>query len=133
MSKSCRMLRSNFPKQDGTLATDQETERFAGELVLDGKCLKVDSPLRVRDRAYMPISPLLIWPSTFSLRVDGGDVGIVDVTEHVVARIGDEVQFSAFDLSYQQAMEHGGLEKITPACTGSLWAVEEDFAATETR
>ena len=122
-----------FPKQDGTLATDQETERFAGELVLDGKCLKVDSPLRVRDRAYMPISPLLIWPSTFSLSVDGGDVGIVGATEHVVARIGDEVQFSAFDLSYQQAMEHGGLEKITPACTGSLWAVEEDFAATETR
>ena len=54
-----------FPKQDGTLTTDQQTERFAGELVLDGKCLKVDSPLRVRDRAYVPVRLLLIWPDAF--------------------------------------------------------------------
>ena len=118
-----------FPKQDGTLAADQETERFAGELVVDGKCLKVDSPLRVRDRAYMPISPLLIWPSAFSLSVEDGDVGIVDATGRVVARIGDEVQFSAFDLSYQQAIEHGGLEEISPACSAPYWAVGEEFTA----
>ena len=118
-----------FPKQDGTLAADQETERFAGELVVDGKCLKVDSPLRVRDRAYMPISPLLIWPSAFSLSVEDGDVGIVDATGRVVARIGDEVQFSAFDLSYQQAIEHGGLEEISPACSAPFWAVGEEFTA----
>ena len=118
-----------FPKQDGTLATDQETERFSGELVVDGKCLKVDSPLRVRDRAYMPISPLLIWPSAFSLSVEDGDVAIVDSTGRVVARIGDEIQFSAFDLSYQQAMEHGGLEEISPACSAPYWAVGEEFAA----
>ena len=118
-----------FPKQDGTLAADQETERFAGELVVDGKCLKVDSPLRVRDRAYMPISPLLIWPSAFSLSVEDGDVGIVDATGRVVARIGDEVQFSAFDLSYQQAIEHGGLEELSPACSAPYWAVGEEFTA----
>ena len=118
-----------FPKQDGTLTTDQETERFAGELALDGKCLKVDSPLRVRDRAYVPISPLLIWPSTFSLSVDDGNVGIVDATGRVVARVGDEVRFSAFDLTYQQAMEHGGLEKISPACAAPYWAVGEEFTA----
>ena len=118
-----------FPKQDGTLVADQETERFAGELVVDGKCLKVDSPLRVRDRAYMPISPLLIWPSAFSLSVEDGDVGIVDATGRVVARIGDEVQFSAFDLSYQQAIEHGGLEEISPACSAPYWAVGEEFTA----
>ena len=118
-----------FPKQDGTLTTDQETERFAGELVVDGKCLKVDSPLRVRDRAYVPISPLLIWPSAFSLSVEDGDVGIVDATGRVVARVGDEVQFSAFDLTYQQAIEHGGLEKISPACAAPYWAVGEEFTA----
>ena len=118
-----------FPKQDGTLAADQETERFAGELVVDGKCLKVDSPLRVRDRAYMPISPLLIWPSAFSLSVEDGDVGIVDATGRVVARIGDEVQFSAFDLSYQQAIEHGGLEELSPAYSAPYWAVGEEFTA----
>ena len=118
-----------FPKQDGTLTTDQETERFVGELVVDGKCLKVDSPLRVRDRAYVPVRPLLIWPSTFSLSVDDENVGIVDATGRVVARVGDEVQFSAFDLTYQQAMEHGGLEKISPACAAPSWAVGEEFTA----
>ena len=118
-----------FPKQDGTLTTDQEAERFSGELVVDGKCLKVDSPLRVRDRAYVPVRPLLIWPSALSLSVEDGDVGIVDSTGRVVARIGDEVQFSAFDLSYEQAMEHGGLEEISPACWGPYWAVGEEFAA----
>ena len=118
-----------FPKQDGTLATDQETERFVGELVLDGKCLKVESPLRVRDRVYIPVPPLLIWPSTFSLSVDDGNVGIVDATGRVVARIEDEAQFSTFDLSYKQAMEHGGLEEISPACSGPYWAVGEEFTA----
>ena len=118
-----------FPKQDGTLAMNQDTERFAGELLLDGKCLKVDSPLRVRDRVYLPISLLLIWPSSFSLSVDDGDVGIVDATGRIVAHVGDEVRFSALSLSYQQAIEHGGLEGILPACHGSYWAVGEDLAA----
>ena len=118
-----------FPRQDGTMTTDQESERFAGELVLDGKCLKIDSPLRVRDRTYGPVSPLLIWPSTFSLGVEDGDVGIVDATGRVVARIGDEVQFRASDLTYQQAIEHGGLEEISPACSGPYWAVGEEFTA----
>ena len=118
-----------FPKQDGTLTMEQDTEPFEGELFLEGKCLKIDSPLRVRDRVYLPISPLLIWPSAFSLSVDDGDVGIIDATGRIVARIGDEVRFSALDLSYQQAMEHGGLEEISPACYGPYWAVGEEFTA----
>ena len=118
-----------FPMQDGTLTMNQETERFSGELLLDGKCLKIDDPLRMRDRVYLPISLLLVWPSSFSLSVDDGEVGIVDATGRIVARIGDEVQFSGLSLSYQQATEHGGLEDILPACYGSYWAVGEDFIA----
>ena len=118
-----------FPRQDGTLTMNQETERFSGELLLDGKCLKIDDPLRMRDRVYLPISLLLVWPSSFSLSVDDGEVGIVDATGRIVARIGDEVQFSGLSLSYQQATEHGGLEDILPACWGSYWAVGEDFIA----
>ena len=118
-----------FPRQDGTLTADQGREGFAGKLALDGKCLEVDSALRVRDRAIMPVDPLLIWPSTFSLGLDDGTVGIVDATDRVVARVGDEVQFTAFDLTYQQAMDHGGLDEISPACSGPYWAVERDFSA----
>ena len=118
-----------FPRQDGTLTMEQDIERFEGELVLDGKCLKVDSPLRVRDRVHLPISALLIWPSTFSISVDDGEVEIVDAAGRVVARNGDEIQFSALNLTYQQAVEHGGLAEILPACSGAYWAVGEEFAA----
>ena len=118
-----------FPRQDGTLTMDQRAERFEGELFLDGKCLKIDDPLRVRDRVYLPISVLLVWPSSFSLSVDDGEVGIVDATGRIVARVGDVVQFSRLSLSYQQATEHGGLADILPACWGSYWAVGEDFTA----
>ena len=118
-----------FPRQDGTLATDQETERFVGELVLNGKCLEVDAAIRVSDLFYVPVPPLIIWPSTLGLSVEDGDVGIVDATGRVVARVGDEVQFSAFGISYQQAMEHGGLAEISPACSSPYWAVGEEFTA----
>ncbi len=50
----------------------------------------------------------------------------------VVARVGDEVQFSAFNVTYNQALEHGGLEEITPACFGPYWAVGEEFRSVET-
>ena len=118
-----------FPRQDGTLAPDQEPERFVGKLALNGKCLEVDAAVRVSDRSHIPYPPLIIWPSTFAVRVEDGSVGIVDAGGRVVARVGDEVQFSAFDLSYQQAMEHGGLHEITPACSSPYWAAGEDFTA----
>ena len=119
-----------FPRQDGTLAPDQEPERFVGKLVLNGKCLEVDAAVRVSDRSHIPYPPLIIWPGAFAVRVEDGVVGIVDAGGRVVARVGDEVQFSALDLSYQQAMEHGGLDEITPACSSPYWAVGEEFTAT---
>ncbi len=119
-----------FPKQDGTLGTDQEMDRFEGKLIMDGKCLVVDSVIRYRDRALFPgVRPLLIWPDTFTLNLDDEVAGIVDATGRTVARVGDEVQFSAVSISYQEALEHGGLEEITPACSGPGWVVGDDFAA----
>ena len=56
-------------------------------------------------------------------------VGIVDATGRVVARVGDEIQFSAVSISYQEAMDHSGLREISPACTGGYWVVGDDFAA----
>ena len=117
-----------FPKQDGTVMVDQEIERFEGKLALDGKCLIVNSALRVRDRALMPVDPLIIWPSNFSLGLDDGDVRILDATGRAVAHIGGEVQFSAFELTYEQAMDHGGLEDISPACASPYWALGDEFS-----
>ena len=99
-----------FPRQDGTLGIDQEMEHFVGKLVLDRRCLKVDDAIRVKDRVIMPGGRhLLIWPSTFSLSLNDEVVGIADATGRVVASVGDEIQFSAVSVSYQEAMDHSGL------------------------
>ena len=117
-----------FPKQDGSLAIDQEMESFVGRLVLDRKCLIVDS-VRDRDRVVFPVPPLLIWPDTFTLSTEDEVVGIVDAAGRTVARVGDDVQFSAAAVSYGQAMERSGLREISPACSGPYWVVADDFTA----
>ena len=120
-----------FPKQDGTLGTDQEMERFVGKLVLNRKCLEVDDTVvRVSDRVILPgYQHLLIWPDTFTLSTEDDVVGIVDASGRVVARVGDEIQFSAVSVSYQEGLDHGGMREITPACSGPYWVVGDDFAA----
>ena len=119
-----------FPQQDGTLKPDNWMETFVGKLVLDGKCLKIDDAIRVSDRVIVPgVQHLLIWPHTFTLSTGDDVVGIVDATGRVVARAGDEVQFSAVSISYQQAIEHSGLREISPTCLGSYWVVGDDFTA----
>ena len=119
-----------FPKHDGTLETGQEMERFGGKLVLNRKCLEVDSAIRERDRAlFHSDRPLIIWPESFTLSLEQEVVGIVDAAGHVVARVADEIEFSATAVSYQEALEHGGLQDITPACSGPYWLVGDDFAA----
>lgn len=117
-----------FPRQDGTLAAGRSSKRHIGELVLNGKCLGVS----VSSSFGVPEYPLLIWPSAFKLNVEDGAVEIVDAGGRVLARVGDEVQFGASDISYDQAIKHGGLDEITPACSAPYWAVGEEFRAVET-
>ena len=119
-----------FPKQDGTLGTDQGMERFIGKLVVERRCLKVDDAIRVKDRVIMPGGRhLLIWPATFTLSLDDEVAGIVDATGRVIAQVGDEIQFSAVSVSYGDAMDHSGKREISSACSGGYWVVGEDFAA----
>ena len=61
--------------------------------------------------------------------MDDEDAGIVDASGRVVVRAGDDIQFSAVSISYQEAMDHSGLREISPACTGGYWVVGDDFAA----
>ena len=119
-----------FPKQDGTLGTDQGMERFIGKLVVERRCLKVDDAIRVKDRVIMPGGRhLLIWPDSFTLSMDDEDAGIVDASGRVAARVGDEIQFSSVAVTYEEAMDHSGKREIGPACSGGYWVVGEDFAA----
>lgn len=119
-----------LPKEDGTLGNEQEMERYVGKLVLDGKCLVIDHAVRVRDSVIAIEQQLVIWPVTFALDLEDAVPGIVDASGRVVARVGDEVQFGAVSVSYQDAMEHSGLREILPACAGDYLVVKEEFAST---
>ena len=122
-----------FPKQDGTLAEGRIYRRYTGDLVVNRKCLGADNVVRISDGSEILGPVLLSWPSDFHLRVEDEAAEILDSTGQVVARVGDKVEFGAFSLSYEHAIEHGGLEEITPACSGSYWAVGEDMSVVETR
>ena len=117
-----------FPKQDGTLANGRIAKRHVGALVVNHKCLEI----RLIGGSGVPDTVLPLWPSTFELNVEDGEVAIVDAGGRVIARVGDEVQFDAFNVSFSQATEHGGLEELTPACSGPYWVVAEEFGVIKT-
>ena len=79
-----------------------------------------------------PQHALLFWPKAYDLNAEDGEVEVLDAAGRVVAHVGDVVQVNAFNVTYDQAIKHGGLEEITPACSGDYWAVEEIFTATKT-
>lgn len=122
-----------FPRQDEFLDTRPKPVRFTGELVLNGICLEVENVIRVGSGSHF-LGPMLpIWPGAFELSLEDGAAKIADSTGRVIARVGDQVRFSAFDVPYGWALRHGGVEEITPFCDGSYWAVGDDFRAVDPR
>ena len=117
-----------FPQWDEAIKMGQVVKPRTGELALDGKCLVIRNILE----GDVPNDTLLFWPETYGLNVQDGAVEVLDATDRVVARVGDAIQVNAFNVTYSQATKHGGLDKITPACSGGYWAVEEVFADNKT-
>ncbi len=117
-----------FPRWGDGIRKGQVTLPRAGELVLDGKCLVLTNIIG----GGGPQHALLFWPKAYDLNAEDGEVEVLDAAGRVVARVGDVVQVNAFNVTYDQAIKHGGLEEITPACSGDYWAVEEIFTATKT-
>ena len=112
-----------FPQWDEAIKMGQVVKPRTGELGLDGKCLVIRNILE----GDVPNDTLLFWPETYVLNVEDGMVKVLDKAGRVVARVGDEVQVNAFNVTYGQAIKHGGLDKIMPACSGGYWAVEEVY------
>ena len=117
------------PQWDEAIKMGQVVKPHTGELALDGKCLVLRKILE----GNVPNDALLFWPESYGLNVVDGAVEILDATGRVVARVGDEVQVNVFDVTHGQAIQHGGLEEITPVCSGGYWAVEEILTATKTQ
>ena len=122
-----------FPRQDEFLGARPKPIRFTGELVMNGKCLKVENAVRVGTGSHSPGAMLPIWTGDFELSIEDGAAAIVDSAGRAVARVGDRVQFSAFGVPYDWALKHGGVDEITPFCRGPYWAVAADFEPIDTR
>ena len=122
-----------FPKQDEFLDARPKPVRFTGDLVLNGICLEVENAVRVGSGSHFLDPMLPIWPGAFELSLEDGAAKIVDSTGRAVARVGDQVQFSAFGVPSGWAFKHGGVEEIRHFCDGSYWAVGDDFRTAETR
>ena len=115
-----------FPQWDEAIKMGQVVKPRTGELALDGKCLVIRNILE----GGVPNDVLLFWPEAYGLNVQDGAVEVLDATGRIVARVGDGIQVNAFNVTYGQAIKHGGLDKITPACSGG-WAVEEVIEPSE--
>lgn len=117
-----------FPQWNEEIKMGQVVKPRTGELALDGKCLVLRNILEGNVRNDV----LLSWPESYGLNVDNGTVEVLDATGRVVARVGEEVQVNAFNVTYSQAKKDGGLEAITPVCSGGYAAVEEVLVAHRT-
>ena len=83
-------LVTHFPQHDEALWTDRGNEYFFGKLVARDGCLLLDYGTGY----FEGLTLLLVWPSGFSVSVEGGLVRIHDTEGSVAASLGDDVRFS---------------------------------------
>ena len=114
-----------FPQHDASFSIDNGKNFFAGQLVLEGGCLRVRCPDSIDRDAQ--VSRLVVWPSTFSVSAEGGSVGVVDSAGRIAARVGDHVRFGG-DLTSSQAARAREIEQVTD-CPGPLFFVGDEVTA----
>ncbi len=128
---------SVFPLHDAPLKTDNGGYYFAGKLVLDEGCLRLEVPpdaygqIRV-EKPSGADEPrrmgLLVWPSGFGSRVEGGRVSIVDADSRIFARVGDHVRLTHATIYYKEASERGLLRGMSGDCDGPFYLVGDEVA-----
>ena len=128
---------STFPQHDAPLRTDNGGLYFAGKLVLDEGCLRLEVPpdaygqIRVEkptDGNEPRRMGLLIWPSGFGSRVEGGSVSIVDADGRIFARVGDHVRLTHATIYYKAASDQGLLRGMSEDCDGPFYLVGDEVA-----
>ena len=128
---------SVFPLHDAPLGTDNGGHYFAGRLVLDEGCLRLEVPPDANGQVRVEGPPdangprrmgLLIWPSGFGSRVEGGSVNIVGADGRIVARVGDHVRLTHAKIYYKDASDQGLLRGMSEDCGGPFYVVGDEVA-----
>ena len=128
---------SVFPLHDAPLRTDNGGYYFAGRLVLDEGCLRLEVPPDAYGQIRVENPPdangprrmgLIIWPSGFGSRVEGGGVNIVGADGRIVARVGDHVRLTHAKIYYKDASDQGLLRGMSEDCGGPFYVVGDEVA-----
>ena len=115
-----------FPQHDAPLGTDDGGSYWAGLLILDEGCLRVEVPPDVNGPGG---SSLLIWPSGYTLSAVDRVVRVSDDNGRVAARVGDHIRLSRATVSYKEARDQGLLRGMSEDCGGPFYLVGDEVTA----
>ena len=115
-----------FPQHDAPLGTDDGGSYWAGQLILDEGCLRVEVPPDVNGPGG---SSLLIWPSGYTLSAEDRVVRVADDNGRVAARVGDHIRLSRATVSYKEARDQGLLRGMSEDCGGPFYLVGDEVTA----
>ena len=112
-----------FPQHGAPLGTDNGGRYYAGRLVLNEGCLRVEVPPDVNGPG---VSRLLIWPTGFALSVEDRAVRVIDGNGRITAHVGDHIRLSRATVSYQEATDQGLLRGMSEDCAGLFYLVGDE-------
>ena len=115
-----------FPRHDAPLGTDDGGSYWAGQLILDDGCLRVEVPPDVNGPGG---SSLLIWPSGFTVEVEELTVRIADGNGRITAHVGDHIRLSRATISYKEALDQDLIRGTSEDCAGPYFLVGDEVTA----
>ena len=115
-----------FPQHGAPLGTDNGGRYYAGRLVLNEGCLRVEVPPDVNGPG---VSRLLIWPTGFALSAEDGDVRVMDGNGRITAHVGDHIRLSRATVSYQEAQDQGLIQGLSEDCAGPHFLIGDEVTA----
>ncbi len=120
-----------FPRHDAPLGTDRGGEYFAGPLILEEGCLRVE--VSSNHDPNDPGSWLLVWPNGFTYETESGMVRVEDDLGRVVAHVGDYIRLSRATLTFQQAAERKLVRGLSDQCTDPYFLVGDEVTTFDPR
>ena len=115
-----------FPLHSEPLATDWGGEYKMGELVLDGRCLRMQAITDLSHKEDFIPSFFPIWPEGFSWKRTESSVAIISASGQKVAQVGDYVRLSGDGLRPESHREKQIADSLTTDCKGRFYLVGDD-------
>ena len=126
----CQIVRApivdTFPIHSEPLATDWGREYKMGELVLDGRCLRMQAITDLSHKEDFIPSFLPVWPEGFSWEKTESSVAIISPSGQKVAQAGDYVRLSGDGLRPGSHREKQVVESLNTDCEGPFYLVGDD-------